>query len=131
MTKEQIQKALQKHGTLTAAAASLGISRQALRRMEAKGKAPAKGAAPAKGKSLTAFRDEYDKDTVVPRKIRAALASLGAGWEYEVQFSRAAGVGLADLATYRTAFSEFIVQLPGGRRAWAGKATASKMRSML
>ena len=132
MTKDQIQKAIQKHGTVTAAAKSLGISRQALRRMEAKGTGPAKGSAQAKGKSLTAFRDEYDKDTVVPKKLRAALASLGAGWEYEVQFSRAAGVSLADLAASRDAFAEFVVQLPGGRRAWAGKkAVAEKMRRML
>ena len=69
----------------------------------------------------------------MPWKVREALRILGNGWEYEVAFAKAAGVSLADLATYRDQFAAHVVQLSReGRRAWAGtKAAADQMRKML
>ena len=90
------------------------------------------GEAP-KGRALDEFRARYDKDYIVPRRIKAGLESLGAGWEYEVQFARMAGISLADLAAYRDQFAGHCVALGrDSRRAWAGTVkTATEMRSML
>lgn len=94
-------------------------------------------AAPALGKpgrSLDDFRSSHDKDFIVPRRIREALKALGpSNWEYEAQFARLAGVGLADLATYREQFEEHVVAVQReGKRAWAGSpALAVKMRAMV
>jgi hypothetical protein len=90
--------------------------------------------APSKaGRSLAEFRAAYDKSTIVPGRVKAAIKALGAGgWEYEVQFARNAGVSLADLAAFRDEFASHIVQLKEGRRAWAGSAKAAQqMREML
>jgi hypothetical protein len=87
-----------------------------------------------KAKGLSAFRAEYDRDYIVPTKIKAALRMLGqGGWEYEVDFSRMAGVSLADLAAYRDKFCGYWVQVKrDGRRAWAGSAAlAASMRKMV
>ena len=85
------------------------------------------------GRSLNDFRSEYDKNYIVPRKIKEALMELGEGWEYEVNFAKIAGVGLVDMGNYRDEFSQHIVVLNReGRRAWAGTvATAHKMREMI
>ena len=84
------------------------------------------------GRSLAEFRAQYDKNFIVPAKIKAALAALGASWEYEVQFARSAGVSLADLGNYRDQFAGYVVALRESRRAWAGTtATAKAMREML
>jgi hypothetical protein len=96
--------------------------------------ATAAAGTPAKmGRSLTEFRATYDKATIVPTRVKAALKALGAGgWEYENIFARAAGVSLSDLANFRDAFAAHIVSLREGRRAWAGSAaTATAMREMI
>jgi hypothetical protein len=96
--------------------------------------ATAAAGTPAKmGRSLTEFRATYDKATIVPTRVKAALKALGAGgWEYENIFARAAGVSLSDLANFRDAFAAHIVSLREGRRAWAGSAaTAAAMREMI
>jgi hypothetical protein len=96
---------------------------------------PAKVAAvtAAKGKTLADFRQTYDKATIVPAKVKAALKVLGAsGWEYEVQFSRLAGVSTMDLSAFRDQFAGYIVNLKDNRRAWAGSVkTASMMKEMI
>lgn len=89
---------------------------------------------PAKkqGRTLEEFRRTYDKDYIVPARVKAALAELGNGWEYEVQFARLAGVSLADLSSYRDAFAGHVVTLRDSRRAWAGKeSVAEQMKGML
>jgi hypothetical protein len=90
--------------------------------------------APAAGKSLLDFRAEHDKSYIVPRKIRDALAKLGDGWQYEVEFLRLAGLSTGDLATYREEFKDFTVTVGGRspRRIWVGtKALAQQMREMI
>ena len=90
--------------------------------------------APVNRKTLADFRQTYDKATIVPNKVRAALKLLGAsGWEYEVPFARSAGVSLSDLGNYREMFADYILTLNReNKRAWAGSpATAKQMREML
>jgi hypothetical protein len=86
-----------------------------------------------KGKTLADFRQTYDKATIVPAKVKAALKVLGAsGWEYEVQFSRMAGVSTMDLSAFRDQFAGHIVNLKDNRRAWAGSVkTATQMKEMI
>jgi hypothetical protein len=84
------------------------------------------------GRSLAEFRQTYDKDTIVPGKVRAALKVLGAGWEYEAQFAKLAGLSLSDLGAYRDLFAAHVVALKETRRAWAGTvAVAKAMREMI
>lgn len=98
---------------------------------------PAKPQPKPTGRSLDEFRAAHDKSYIVPRKIRAALATLGpGGWAYEAEFIKLAGVSHTELGAYRTQFEEHVVTLRGtehsGRRAWAGtKALAEKLRAMV
>ena len=88
-----------------------------------------KTAKPA-GRSLADFRKEYDKDTIVPAKLKAAIEALGQdGWEYEVPFAKQAGVSLADLSTYRDSFAAYVVTVRrDGKRVWAGSTKLAKQR---
>lgn len=86
------------------------------------------------GRGLDEFRVNFDKSYIVPKRIAAALEKLGSGWQYEVEFSKLAGVNLTDLAHYRPQFEEFVVALnrDGGKRVWAGtKGFAAKLREMV
>jgi len=87
------------------------------------------------GKTLEDFRATHDKSFVVPNKIKAGLEKLGPNnWEYELEFSKLAEVGLPDLGTFRDQFEDFWFVLPGRnpKRVWAGsKALATKMREMV
>jgi hypothetical protein len=91
------------------------------------------GAMVVKGKTLTDFRLAYDKATIIPAKIKAALKALGTnGWDYEVQFARMAGVSNIDLSAFRDQFAGYIVGLKDNRRAWAGSVkTATLMKEMI
>lgn len=87
---------------------------------------------PKVGRSLTEFKNTYDKNTIVPAKIKAALKLLGNGWDFEVNFAKLAGVSLADLGNFREMFVDHVVTLKESRRAWAGTiATAKAMREMV
>jgi len=93
---------------------------------------PAKATEPKRaGRSLAEFRATYDKDTIVPGKIKAALKILDV-WEFEAQFARLAGVSLSDLGNYRDQFSGYVVALKESRRAWARTTGIAKaMREMI
>jgi len=84
-------------------------------------------------RNLSEFRRLYDKSFIIPSRIREGLKKLGAGWEYEVDFAKLAGVSLGELATYREQFLDFVVVTgKEGRRAWAGtKSFAAQMRKMI
>lgn len=110
--------------------------------MAARKKAPAKKAAKktvvkaTTKKSLADFRAVYDKNTIIPQKIREGLAALGNdGWENELDFIKLCGVSTIDFGRFREEFAEFYVTIGGARankRVWAGsKALAGKMREML
>lgn len=85
-------------------------------------------------KTLADFRQAYDKDTIIPAKIRDGLGFLGPeGWEYEVEFAKMCGVSLYDMGRVRDRFADNIVTIGrNSKRAWAGsKALAAKMREMV
>lgn len=86
-----------------------------------------------KVKTLADFKSVHDRDTVVPDRIKKALSLLGhGGWEYEAELSRLATIRLGDLHNFRDKFADYVVELKGGRRAWAGSiALAKQMRKML
>lgn len=93
--------------------------------------AKAKIETPKAGKSIADFRAAHDKSFIVPQKIKVGLKALGAGWAYEVEFLKLAGLSTTDLANHRDLFSEHIVLVDRTKRVWAGtKETASKLREM-
>ncbi len=85
------------------------------------------------GRPLTEFRATFDKDFIVPKRIREGLKELGNGWEYEAEFIRHIGVRAIDLAAYRDQFADHIVTIRvESKRAWAGTVAAAKqMREMV
>lgn len=131
VSREEIIKAVEKHGSKAAAARALCIPVSTLK--SAIGREGAKAEPRSVGKSLADFRNTYDKSTIIPKRVTDALKQLGSGWEYEVGFARLAGVSLMDLSTVRDQFEAHVVVIDrGGRRAWAGTvATAQKMREMV
>jgi len=84
-------------------------------------------------KTLDEFRRTYDKDTIIPAKVREALERLADGWQYESEFVRAAGVSYADLGNYRDMFADHIVTIRrDNKRVWAGTtALAAQLREMV
>ena len=143
ITPEQAVAAIREHGGLRPAARALGVDNGWLCRIAKRAAGPLTGpdtvsgtiAAKPKGvKTLTDFRQAYDKDTIVPAKIKEGLAALGAdGWEYEVEFAKLCGVSLYDMGRVRERFADHIVSIGRNtKRAWAGsKALAAKMREMV
>lgn len=121
MTSEQAKELIQKHGSVRKASEASGVGRKTLTRLS---KAESSGR--RVGKSLLEFRSQYDKDFIVPHKVTQALKALGNKWEYEVEFARLAGVGLADLGNYRSKFAEHVVSLRDSRRVWAGTTALAK-----
>jgi len=85
------------------------------------------------GRDLADFAEQYNKDTIIPKKIEAALKELGSCWEYESEFVKRAGVSFADWGHYREAYSEnFLMIKSEGKRVWSGsKAMIVKMKGML
>lgn len=133
MNRSMIDAAIAEHGSQTKAARALGISRRTIRKVLAGGEVATKSDAAKPGRALSEFRNEYDKSYIIPRKVRAALATLADGWEYEVPFAKLAGVSLIDLGAVRSEFADaHVIELRGGKRAWAGRrSTADAMRRML
>lgn len=132
MTRGEAEAAVRKHGGQARAAKALGLTREKIRWALRQGGSSVKPSLTG-GRSLADFRATYDKSYIIPRKIKAALTSLGSGWEYEVGFAKAAAVSLSDLGAFRDQFADHVVTLGReGRRAWAGtKSTAEAMRKML
>jgi hypothetical protein len=126
---------VKKHGGIRPAARALGINESSLRRkIESQERQTTKPGDAKKVKKLAEFKSLYDKDTIVPAKIKEGLKALGAdGWEYESQFAKDCCVSLADIGTYRDLFADHIVPLRReGKRVWAGsRKLAEQMRSMV
>ncbi len=93
-------------------------------------------AAAPKGKTLEDFRSAHDKNYIVPKKIKDALAKLGDSWEYEIDFIKLAGVSTTDMVRFREQFEDHIVgvKINGGshkKNVWAGTLSlAKKLREM-
>lgn len=103
-------------------AAKLGVSRSTVTRaltQDAESNKSGNVGKPAPARSVIDFRKLYDKDIIVPQKIRAAFKIMP-DWLYETEFVREAGLTLADLAAYRDMFVDHIVTLKrDSRRVWA------------
>ena len=141
------EKLYKEHGmSLTRAAAAAGMARSTFTKL-LRGEVPAKprktltkpaegpgGPAPARGvgKTLAEFRSTFDKNVIVPARIRAGLSALGSNWEYEVAFAKFCGVSLADMSNFRELFTDnWLAVKREGRRVWSSKATIRAMREML
>lgn len=143
ITPEQAIAAIREHGGLRPAARALGIDNGWLCRVAKRAAGPLMGpdtvnrvvdGKPKAVKTLADFRQAYDKDTIVPAKIKQGLAALGPdGWEYEVEFAKLCGVSLYDMGRVRDRFADHVVPVNRNtKRAWAGsKSLASKMREMV
>jgi len=129
MTKQEAQDAIAKHGSQDKAAEALGVSRRQIKKA-----LNAKLAVQQKvGRSLSDFRSAYDRNTIIPAKVKTALAELGKAWEYESEFVQRAGVTFNDLGNYREAFEDFWMQVRrDGKRVWCGNADMMKeMKGMV
>ena len=133
---------VKKHGNISAASEAAGLARTTFRRRLAKeqgvpiaNEKKTNGANEKKTKGIAEFRNLYDKDTIVPAKIKEGLKLLGqGGWEYESVFAKEyCGISMNDMATYRELFEDYIVPLRrDGKRVWAGsRAMAQQLRSMV
>lgn len=142
MTGSEVLALVKKHGgNARAAAKAAGVARSTFQEWVKKAKsgkdiatAPASEHTSKKvGRSLSDFRSAYDKDFIIPTKIKDGLKTLAGGWEYEVTFAKIAGVSLSDLAAYRDQFAAYVVVVKrDGKRAWAGSASMAKaMREMV
>lgn len=138
LSSDEIREAVKKHGSQRKAAAALGIAQSSVNnalngRRDGVAKLAPQGLGKPGGRSLNEFRETHDKNFIVPKKIKAALAALGGGWEYEMAFAKMAGISLGDLSAYRSMFEEdHVVVIGGSKRAWAGtKLAAEKMRAMV
>jgi len=142
MTREEAQELVKKHSTKQEAADAAGVSRTTFRRIldgtqRARTVKMVVSTKPYMGtqvtaRSVTDFRNTYDLNTIVPKKIAAGFKQLGAGWLYESEFAKAAGLTMKDLGMFRDNYAEHIVVVGDSRRIWAGKKTvADQMRSMI
>jgi hypothetical protein len=141
MTKAEALKLIKKHGSQSAAARAAGMPGSTFRDL-AFGRRSGSGAGKRKRKEKPApipkikktlgdFRASYDKAYIVPRKIKAGLSALGAGWEYEADFCRSIQISSRDLDAFRDEFAAYIVQVKE-RRIWSGsKSVAQQMREMI
>ena len=144
MTQEEAQSLVKKHGNKKEASIAAGISRTTFCRILdgvscAGKKVLVVSTKPFIGigtsiaaRSVTDFRNTYDMNTIVPKKIAAGFKQLGAGWLYESEFAKSAGLTMKDLGNFRDNYAEHIVVVKEGRRVWAGKKTvAEQMRQMI
>lgn len=80
---------------------------------------------------LNTFRQSHDRNVIVPRKIKAALAELAkAGaenWVYEKDLLQLAGISTTDLGTFRDQFAAHIVETSGrnSKRVWFASTKAA------
>jgi transposase len=151
-TKAELQAAIKKYGSQRAAAEALGIGRSTIydilngrntgvgkgggRAKAVKkdvGAAVCKQADTQKGRSLSDFRQAFDKDTIIPAKIKEGLKELGASWEYETEFTRRCLISQSDVGNYRELFADHVVFIRReNKRVWAGtKSLAAEMRSIV
>jgi hypothetical protein len=61
------------------------------------------------GRSLTAFKNTYDKSIVVPAKIEAALARISTEYRTSLEFQKEADVSMTELAAFRDQYEDYIV----------------------
>lgn len=73
------------------------------------------------GRSLSEFRKTYDKNLIIPGKIKEALSKIKNAWLYENEFVKLAGISFTDLGNFRDMFADHVVSLNrSSKRVWAG-----------
>jgi hypothetical protein len=84
------------------------------------------------GRSLAEFKQTYDKNTIIPQKVRAALKELGTAWEYEAEFIKRADISYTDLAAFRDMFSDHVVIVKReNKKIWCGTvAFANQLKEL-
>ena len=131
-TRDEVLEAIKQYGTREKARTVLGITKhrfyEILNQVHEPVEVPP-GEKP--GRSAHEFRNLFDKDHIVPQRIKKALKAMGSNWFYESEFARFAGITLSALATYRDMFSPHIVEIrKTSRRVWFGSPTvADEMRA--
>jgi len=136
MTKEDAQALLAKHGgNKSMAARQAGIPRRTFVRLLERGSVPQRSpvvSSSVQARSLSDFRQTYDKETIIPRAVQSAFKQLGSGWVYEAEFVKLAGIALKDLAIFRDRYADHLVVVADHRRIWVGKThVAEEMRRMV
>jgi hypothetical protein len=88
---------------------------------------------PTSGRSLAEFKQTYDKNTIIPQKIKKALKELGAAWEYEAEFIKRAGVNYTDINTFRDMFDGHVVVVKReSKKIWCGTAAfANQLKELI
>jgi hypothetical protein len=81
---------------------------------------------------LAEFKQTYDKNTIIPQKVRAALKELGTAWEYEAEFIKRADISYTDLAAFRDMFSDHVVIVKReNKKIWCGTvAFANQLKEL-
>jgi glycine/D-amino acid oxidase-like deaminating enzyme len=137
MTKTEAKELIKKHGSQRAAARAAKMPLSTFRDFvfgrvkKPRDRRITAATEPKARKTLGDFRASYDKAYIVPRRIKAGLVTLGAGWEYEADFCRSIQISSRDLDAFRDEFAAYIVQVKE-RRIWSGsKAIAQQMREMV
>ena len=140
MTKEQALALVAKYGSQKAAALAVGVTRHviyhAIKRSENRKRGESsQSSLPEKElsvRSLQEFRNTFDLETIVPKKINVALKQLGSGWLYEMEFCKSADITSTQISNFRDRYSEHIVCIRDRRRIWVGKKNiAEEMRRMI
>jgi hypothetical protein len=135
MTKAEAEAAVKKYGSIRNAAAQLHIRRDTISKLIKGVEVKTKKVAEIKktaGRSLTEFKNVYDKDTIVPAKIKEGLADLGQSWEYEVEFVKRCGLSFNDIGNYRDQFPDNWLVIRGdGKKVWASVKMIKEMKGML
>jgi hypothetical protein len=138
MTKDEAKALLVKcAGNKSQAARRAGISRRTFARLLERGAAqqvskPPVVSSSVQARSLSDFRQTYDKETIIPRAVQSAFKQLGSGWVYEAEFVKLAGIALKDLAIFRDRYADHLVVVADHRRIWVGKTrVAEEMRRMV
>lgn len=82
---------------------------------------PIKQTSKPKGRSLQEFKSTFDKNTIIPQKIKKALKELGNGWEYENEFIKRAGINYTDLNMFKSEFEDYFIFLTKQhKKIWCG-----------
>lgn len=143
MTKEQALALVAKHGSQKAAALAAGVTRHviyhAINRSTGKGVGrPRINPLKEQGKDALAvrsfqeFRNTFDLETIVPKRVNDTLKKLGSGWLFEMEFCKLANVTSTQIANFRERYADHIVCIKDRRRIWVGKKNiAEEMRRML
>lgn len=83
-------------------------------------------------KSLDSFRAAYDKNVVIPNKIKAAFVGMlkesAEAWAHEAEMLKLAGISTTELGQFRSQFEDHIVEVGGrnAKRVWFADAKVAK-----